>query len=147
MLQNLPYSIHTKTQSCYFHFSFQFTLLFSLINALVRANMANFEAFHQVISSSINLLFLKSDARHLFFLLQFDVGFLDEYFNLSFFWALCPISLSPSLPLSQWPLLYCALKIRKNAIWHVVCRTKAKIQKSTSLQYILYCRTVRYSGQ
>ena len=27
------------------------------------------------------------NARHLFFLLQFDVGFLDEYSNLHFFWG------------------------------------------------------------
>ena len=34
-LQNLPYFIHTKTQSCFFHFSFRATLLFPLMNALV----------------------------------------------------------------------------------------------------------------
>ena len=33
----------------------------SLMNALVYVDMANFEAFRQVISSSINILFLKSD--------------------------------------------------------------------------------------
>ena len=34
-LQNLPYFIYTKTQSCFFRFLFQATLLFSLMNALV----------------------------------------------------------------------------------------------------------------
>ena len=33
MLQNLPYFIYTKTQSCFFHFSFHATLFFSLMNA------------------------------------------------------------------------------------------------------------------
>ena len=35
MLQNLPCFIYTKTQSCFFHFSFHATLLFSQMNALV----------------------------------------------------------------------------------------------------------------
>ena len=35
MLQNLPYFIYTKTQSCFFHFSFRATLVFLLMNALV----------------------------------------------------------------------------------------------------------------
>ena len=35
MLQNLPYLIHTKTQSCFFRFSFCATLFFPLMNALV----------------------------------------------------------------------------------------------------------------
>ena len=46
-LQNLPYFIYTKTQSCFFYFSFNAILLFSLMNALV-------------ISSSTKLFFLKS---------------------------------------------------------------------------------------
>ena len=33
MLQNLPYFIYTKTQICFFRFSFHATLLFSLVNA------------------------------------------------------------------------------------------------------------------
>ena len=33
-LQNLLYFIHTKTQSCFFHFSFRATLFFPLMNAL-----------------------------------------------------------------------------------------------------------------
>ena len=35
MLQNLPYFIYTKTQSCFVHFSFRATLFFPLMNALV----------------------------------------------------------------------------------------------------------------
>ena len=34
-LQNLPYYIHMKTQSCFFRFSCLATLFFPLINALV----------------------------------------------------------------------------------------------------------------
>ena len=34
-LHILPYFIYTKTQSCFFHFPFNATLLFPLINALV----------------------------------------------------------------------------------------------------------------
>ena len=34
-LQNLPYFIYTKTQSCFFRFSFRATLYFSLMNTLV----------------------------------------------------------------------------------------------------------------
>ena len=37
MLQNLPYFIYNKTQSCFFHFSFHASL-FSLMNALVYVN-------------------------------------------------------------------------------------------------------------
>ena len=59
MLQNLPYFLYTKTQVCFFRFSSRATFLFTLMNALVY--MANFEAFRRVISSSINLLFLKSE--------------------------------------------------------------------------------------
>ena len=89
MLQNMPYFIHKKTQSCFFRFSFYGILFFSpnecrhrpghslgkkvrlhemkngksnygfsYINIIY--NMANFEAFCWVISSSIILLFLKS---------------------------------------------------------------------------------------
>ena len=91
-LQNLPYFIYTKTQSCFFHFSFRATLFFPLMNALVYVdidireknkvarnekrknlhefsyskNMANFEMFCWVISSSINLLFLKSDGIYIY---------------------------------------------------------------------------------
>ena len=32
-LENLPYFIYTKTQSCFFHFSFRATLCFPLMNA------------------------------------------------------------------------------------------------------------------
>ena len=35
MLQNLPYFMYMKTQSCFFHVSFRATLYFSLMNALV----------------------------------------------------------------------------------------------------------------
>ena len=35
MFQNLTYFIYTKTQRCFFHFSFCATLFFSLMNALV----------------------------------------------------------------------------------------------------------------
>ena len=35
MLQNLPCFIYTKTQSCFFCFSFHTTLFFPLMNALV----------------------------------------------------------------------------------------------------------------
>ena len=34
-LQNLPYFIYTKTQSCFFRFSFRATLYFYIMNALV----------------------------------------------------------------------------------------------------------------
>ena len=39
MLQNLPYFIYTKIQSCFSHFSFHVTLFFSLMNALVYVNI------------------------------------------------------------------------------------------------------------
>ena len=39
MLQNLPYFIHTKIQSCFFHFSFRATLFFPIKNALVYVNI------------------------------------------------------------------------------------------------------------
>ena len=35
MLQNLPYFIYMKTQSCFFHFSFRATSYFFIMNALV----------------------------------------------------------------------------------------------------------------
>ena len=35
MLQNLPHFIYSKTQSCFFNFSFHATLFFPLMNALV----------------------------------------------------------------------------------------------------------------
>ena len=35
MLQNMPYFIYTKTQSCVFHFLFCATLFFPLISAIV----------------------------------------------------------------------------------------------------------------
>ena len=38
MLQNLAYFIYTKTQSCFFRFSFCAALFFSLMNALVDVN-------------------------------------------------------------------------------------------------------------
>ena len=71
-LQNLPYFIYAKTQSCFFCFSSWATLYFSLMNALVKQhemnngkgnfgfwniyiiNMANSEAFCWNISSSTN---------------------------------------------------------------------------------------------
>ena len=34
-LQNFPYFIYTKTQSCFFHLSFHAILFFPLMNALV----------------------------------------------------------------------------------------------------------------
>ena len=33
--QNLPYFINSKTQSCFFHFSFRATLFYPLMNAPV----------------------------------------------------------------------------------------------------------------
>ena len=42
MLQNLPYFIYMKTQSCYFRFSFRDTLFFSLMNALFKNGAKKF---------------------------------------------------------------------------------------------------------
>ena len=57
--QNLPYFICTKTQISFFHFVLHYNFINPLMNALVDV-IENFEAFRRVISSSINLLFLKS---------------------------------------------------------------------------------------
>ena len=45
--------------------------------------MANFEAFHQVISSSINLLFLKSSVCNFFSQSDSKKTFINEDFRLS----------------------------------------------------------------
>ena len=90
MLQNLPYFWNTETRIVFFGFHFGLIYFFFQMNALVyididqnihfgknkaaqnekrkklhgfsySKNRANFEAFHWNISSSINLLFLKSE--------------------------------------------------------------------------------------
>ena len=90
---NLPYFWNTKTHvHCYFRFSFRATLFFPLMDVLVYVdidqgihqginkvvqnnkktekicsrNMANFEAFHWAISSSINMISMKSVLQILF---------------------------------------------------------------------------------
>ena len=45
MLQNLPYFIYTKTQSCFFSFSFRPTLFFCLIYALVYVDFRQIRTF------------------------------------------------------------------------------------------------------
>ena len=61
-LKNLPYFMHMKTQSCFFHFSFRATLYFFQMGFRIGIqNMANFEAFCWNFSSSTNPQIVRSE--------------------------------------------------------------------------------------
>ena len=93
MTQNLPYFLNMKTQSCLCHLSFYFFLIECLyVHIELKGKikqiifgfcfilfMAKFEVIHGVFSSSINLLFFKSDV--LFFLKNISLNSNPQFDN------------------------------------------------------------------